>query len=291
MRHRLSGETRYDHRHAFPLEAVGADGRPAAADKGAAHPAQRGRRRSPQEPVRRAAARPRLRRCRAAAGRNGSWRHQHRCAVVCSAAFNGSNACPWKSRCRWCGSSMTASRRCAAATKVASRPTPALPQADVTAAAAELERAIALPGIIGAILPANAFLTYADASKMRPILEVANRHRAMLFIHYGPQAGRRLSARAERYRQRPPPQRHAGHAGQPLLGDGDAVPHRHPGAVSECVHPRAQSRRQYPLRGRAHGPPLHAGHASRRAAVGALRALAGVSWTATRLGRAPSRLA
>ena len=64
-----------------------------------------------------------------------------------------------------------------------------LPQADVTAAAAELERAIALPGIIGALLPANAFLTYADASKMRPILEVANRHRAMLFIHYGPRPG------------------------------------------------------------------------------------------------------
>lgn len=64
-----------------------------------------------------------------------------------------------------------------------------LPQADVIAAAAELERAIALPGIIGAILPANAFLTYAEASKMRPILEAANRHRAMLFIHYGPKPG------------------------------------------------------------------------------------------------------
>jgi predicted TIM-barrel fold metal-dependent hydrolase len=44
-------------------------------------------------------------------------------------------------------------------------------------------------GIIGALLPANAFLTYADASKMRPILEVANRHRAMLFIHYAPRPG------------------------------------------------------------------------------------------------------
>ena len=32
-----------------------------------------------------------------------------------------------------------------------------LPQADVTAAAAELERAIALPGIIGAILPPTRF--------------------------------------------------------------------------------------------------------------------------------------
>ena len=64
-----------------------------------------------------------------------------------------------------------------------------LPQADVTAAAAELERAIALPGIIGALLPGNAFQTYADATKMRPILEVANRHGAMLFIHHGPRPG------------------------------------------------------------------------------------------------------
>lgn len=64
-----------------------------------------------------------------------------------------------------------------------------LPQADVTAAAAEFERAIVLPGIIGALVPANAFQTYADAEKMRPILQVANRHRAMLFIHYGPRPG------------------------------------------------------------------------------------------------------
>jgi predicted TIM-barrel fold metal-dependent hydrolase len=64
-----------------------------------------------------------------------------------------------------------------------------LPQADVTVAAAELERAMALPGIIGALLPSNAFATYADAAKMRPILEVADRHRAMLFIHYGPRPG------------------------------------------------------------------------------------------------------
>jgi predicted TIM-barrel fold metal-dependent hydrolase len=64
-----------------------------------------------------------------------------------------------------------------------------LPQADTTAAAAELERAIVLPGIIGAILPSNAFLNYAEASKMRPILDVANRHGAMLFVHYGPRPG------------------------------------------------------------------------------------------------------
>jgi predicted TIM-barrel fold metal-dependent hydrolase len=64
-----------------------------------------------------------------------------------------------------------------------------LPQADVTAAAAEFERAIALPGIIGAILPGNAFLTYADAQKMCPVLEVANRHHAMVFIHHGPRPG------------------------------------------------------------------------------------------------------
>src|SRR5271154_2891906 len=38
----------------------------------------------------------------------------------------------------------------------------ALPLTDIPAAAAELERALALPGIIGAQIPGNAFLTRAD---------------------------------------------------------------------------------------------------------------------------------
>jgi predicted TIM-barrel fold metal-dependent hydrolase len=65
----------------------------------------------------------------------------------------------------------------------------ALPLTDMSAAAAELERALALPGMIGAQIPGNGFLTRQDAEAMRPLLEVANRHRAVLFIHHGPRPG------------------------------------------------------------------------------------------------------
>jgi predicted TIM-barrel fold metal-dependent hydrolase len=65
----------------------------------------------------------------------------------------------------------------------------ALPLTDITAAAAELERTLALPGMIGAQIPGNGFLTQHDAEAMRPLLEVANRHRAVLFIHHGPRPG------------------------------------------------------------------------------------------------------
>ena len=65
----------------------------------------------------------------------------------------------------------------------------ALPLVDISAAAAELDRAMQLPGMVGAQLPANGFLTGKAAEKMRPLLEVANRHRAFLFIHHGPLPG------------------------------------------------------------------------------------------------------
>jgi predicted TIM-barrel fold metal-dependent hydrolase len=65
----------------------------------------------------------------------------------------------------------------------------ALPLMDISVAAAELDRALGLPGMIGAQLPANGFLTGKAAEKMRPLLEVANRHRAFLFIHHGPLPG------------------------------------------------------------------------------------------------------
>ena len=65
----------------------------------------------------------------------------------------------------------------------------ALPLTDIDDAAAELERAMALPGVIGAQLPGNYFLTRADAEAARPLLEVANRHRAVLLIHHGPRPG------------------------------------------------------------------------------------------------------
>jgi predicted TIM-barrel fold metal-dependent hydrolase len=65
----------------------------------------------------------------------------------------------------------------------------ALPLTDMDAAAAELERAMALPGVIGAQLPGNLFLTRKDAETARPLLEVANRYRAVLLIHHGPKPG------------------------------------------------------------------------------------------------------
>jgi predicted TIM-barrel fold metal-dependent hydrolase len=65
----------------------------------------------------------------------------------------------------------------------------ALPLTDIDAAAAELERAMALPGVIGAQLPGNLFLTRKDAEAARPVLEVANRYRAVLLIHHGPKPG------------------------------------------------------------------------------------------------------
>ena len=65
----------------------------------------------------------------------------------------------------------------------------ALPLTDMSTAAAELERALALPGMIGAQLPGNYFLTRKDAELVRPLLEVANRHHAALLIHHGPRPG------------------------------------------------------------------------------------------------------
>ena len=65
----------------------------------------------------------------------------------------------------------------------------ALPLTDLSAAAAEFERALGLPGMIGAQIPGNYFLTRKDAEAMRPLLEVANRHHAALFIHHGPRPG------------------------------------------------------------------------------------------------------
>ena len=64
-----------------------------------------------------------------------------------------------------------------------------LPLTDMAASVAELGRTLELPGMVGAIVPGNAFLTYEDAQAYRPLLEVANRRRAVLFIHWGPRPG------------------------------------------------------------------------------------------------------
>ena len=65
----------------------------------------------------------------------------------------------------------------------------ALPLTDMAAAAAELDRALDLPGVVGAQLPGNYFLTSKDAETVRPLFEVANRRHALLFVHHGPRPG------------------------------------------------------------------------------------------------------
>ncbi len=65
----------------------------------------------------------------------------------------------------------------------------ALPLTDLEAAAAEFDRAMGLTGMIGAQLPGNAFLTEQDAEQYRPLLAAADRHGAVLFIHFGPRPG------------------------------------------------------------------------------------------------------
>ncbi|HEX3862773.1 MAG TPA: amidohydrolase family protein [Stellaceae bacterium] len=65
----------------------------------------------------------------------------------------------------------------------------ALPLVDISAAAAELDRVMELPGMIGAQIPGNGFLTRQDAEAMRPLMDVANRRSAVLFIHHGPRPG------------------------------------------------------------------------------------------------------
>lgn len=59
----------------------------------------------------------------------------------------------------------------------------ALPLTDIAEAAGEFERALALPGIVGAVLPGDGFLTYRNAEAYRPLFEVAQRNRALVFVH------------------------------------------------------------------------------------------------------------
>lgn len=65
----------------------------------------------------------------------------------------------------------------------------ALPVADMGATHAEFERAMGLPGMVGAVLPGDGFLSAKRAAAFRPILESADRRRAVLLVHYGRLAG------------------------------------------------------------------------------------------------------
>jgi predicted TIM-barrel fold metal-dependent hydrolase len=61
----------------------------------------------------------------------------------------------------------------------------AIPIGSIDAAVAEFERAMALPGIVGCIIPGDAFLSAKRAEKIAPLLESANRHSAVILAHYG----------------------------------------------------------------------------------------------------------
>ncbi len=62
----------------------------------------------------------------------------------------------------------------------------ALPLADVGTAASELELVLREGGLIGAILPVDAFLTLADAQHWAPVFDVLQRFKAHVFVHPGP---------------------------------------------------------------------------------------------------------
>lgn len=61
----------------------------------------------------------------------------------------------------------------------------ALPFADMDLAVAELRRGCTELGLAGAILPNNAFLTIAEAEKLRPLFEAGNALGVHFFIHPG----------------------------------------------------------------------------------------------------------
>jgi predicted TIM-barrel fold metal-dependent hydrolase len=61
----------------------------------------------------------------------------------------------------------------------------ALPFADMDATVAEFERAMALPGFVGAVLPCDGFLTAKRAAAFDPLLASADSRRAILLVHYG----------------------------------------------------------------------------------------------------------
>ncbi len=65
----------------------------------------------------------------------------------------------------------------------------ALPLAHVDEAPAVLEKAIVEQGLLGAILPADAFASKAAAQRLGAVFAVAERYRAHLFVHPGPLPG------------------------------------------------------------------------------------------------------
>src|SRR5207253_8815576 len=60
-----------------------------------------------------------------------------------------------------------------------------LPTANLAWAAEELERAHAELGLIGAVLPLDAFVSLAGANALAPIFDVAQKHRSHIIVHRG----------------------------------------------------------------------------------------------------------
>jgi predicted TIM-barrel fold metal-dependent hydrolase len=60
-----------------------------------------------------------------------------------------------------------------------------LPVGDIDAAIAEFERAMTLPGMVGCLLPGDGFLSLKRAERFKPLLDVIDRYRAMVLVHYG----------------------------------------------------------------------------------------------------------
>ena len=61
----------------------------------------------------------------------------------------------------------------------------ALPVADMNETLAEFDRIMALPGMVGALLPGDGFLSIKRAEKFRPFFEAADKAGAILLVHYG----------------------------------------------------------------------------------------------------------
>ena len=60
-----------------------------------------------------------------------------------------------------------------------------LPTADIGVMVAEFERAMALPGMVGAMLAGDGFLSLKRAERFRPVLEAADLYGAIMLVHYG----------------------------------------------------------------------------------------------------------
>lgn len=60
-----------------------------------------------------------------------------------------------------------------------------LPIGDIDLSVSELDAALKLPGIIGCLLPGNAFLTLERAEPFKPLFEVAQKYAAHILIHTG----------------------------------------------------------------------------------------------------------